>query len=88
MKFTIEIYKLDQRKKEGKRLDQTIEIDVPTRNDAELVANAQTVKDPKKTYEVHQTYREVRHALSGELVKEHYKTPWSCSVASETYFCS
>lgn len=32
--------------------------------------------------------RMVRNAMTGQLVEESINTPWSCSVASETYWCS
>lgn len=32
--------------------------------------------------------RMVRHALTGEMVEEDVNTPFHCSVASESYFCS
>lgn len=33
-------------------------------------------------------YRAVRNAMDGRLVKERKDTPFACSVASETYWCS
>ena len=30
----------------------------------------------------------VRNIMTGKEVQESIATPWSCSVASETYFCS
>jgi hypothetical protein len=32
--------------------------------------------------------RPVRHAMTGATVLESFDTPWSCSVASESYFCN
>jgi hypothetical protein len=86
--YTIEIYKVDRRRKDGKRFIEAVEVKSVDREGVEAVAVAKTAKDPKLTYEIHETYREVRNIMSGKIVKEHYKTPYSCSVGSESYFCS
>lgn len=88
MLFTIEIYKTDKRTKAGKKLVEFIDIEAADREDAVVLAEGFVERGPKLTYEVHQTYREVRNIMSGKIVKEHYKTPYSCSVASETYWSS
>ena len=88
MNYTIEIYKTDKRKKEGKKLVECVEIDAENENIADIRGRELTMHDAKLTFEVHQTYRDVRNIMSGKIVKEHYKTPYSCSVGSETYWCS
>ena len=87
MEYTIEIYKADKRRKVGKRLLDRVEVDANFKG-AEAVAIEKTRKDVKLSYEIHETYREVRNIMSGKIVKEHYLTPYSCSVGSETYFSS
>lgn len=88
MNFTIEIYKIDLRRKDGKRFIKAVEVELKDREAAEREARYLTQKDPKLSYRVFETYRLVRNIMSGEMVKEHYKTPYSCSVGSETYFSS
>ena len=88
MEYTIEIYKADKRRKDGKRLLERVEIAEKSNQLAEIRAIELTGKDPKLSYVVHETYNEVRNIMSGKIVKEHYLTPYSCSVASEAYFCS
>lgn len=84
--YSIEIYKIDRRRKDGKRFIEVVEVEVAEREDAVAIAEEIVAKGAKLVYEVHKTYNDVRNILSGKIVKEHYKTPYSCSVGSETYF--
>ena len=86
MEFTIEIYKSDKRRKDGKRFIEAVEIEAKDRNEVDIRARELTMKDVKLSFEIHETYREVRNIMSGKIVKEHYKTPYYLSVGSETYF--
>ena len=86
--YTIEIYKIDRRRKDGKRFVEAVEIEAPSKEVADVRARELTMKDKKLSYEVHETYRMVRNIMSGKMVREHYKTPYSCSVGSESYFAS
>lgn len=87
MNYSIEIYKSDKRLKAGKKLVEVVEIEVENREEAVAFAeNKMDGKGDKFSYEIHETYRMVRNIMSGRMVKEHYKTPYSCSVASESYF--
>jgi hypothetical protein len=86
MEFTIELYKSDKRRKDGKRLLERVEIIADNINDANEVAIELVKKDPKFSFELHKSYNDVRNLLSGKIVKEHYLTPYCCSVGSETYF--
>lgn len=89
MEYTIEIYKSDKRLKAGKKLVDSIEIVAFDAKDANSIAEEKMKgRGEKFSYELHETYYEVRNIMSGKIVKEHYKTPYSCSVGSETYFCS
>ena len=85
--YTIEIYKVDRRRKDGKRFIEAIEVKA-NEVGVKAVAEGKVYGDKKLSYEIHETYREVRNAMSGKIVKEHYKTPYSCSVASEAYWCN
>jgi hypothetical protein len=84
--YTIEIYKQDKRMKEGKRFVKAVEVKGVDKKEADKMAFALRKGDPKMITEVHQTWVEVRNIMSGKIVKEHYKTPYSCSVGSESYF--
>lgn len=84
--YSIEIYKADKRRKDGKRFIEVVEVKVAEKEDAVAIAEDMVAKDAKLSFEVHKTYNDVRNILSGKIVKEHYKTPYSCSVGSEAYF--
>jgi hypothetical protein len=84
--YSIEIYKIDRRRKDGKRFIEVVEVEVAEREDAVAIAEEIVAKGAKLVYEVHKTYNDVRNIMSGKIVKEHYKTPYSCSVGSEAYF--
>lgn len=86
IEFTIEIYKIDRRRKSGKRFVESYEISTVDKEKAEEYAKLFVGKNDKLVYEIYETYRMVRNIMSGEMVKEHYKTPYSCSVGSESYF--
>lgn len=42
----------------------------------------------ERDYEKQVPMREVRNLMTGQLVMERADTPWSCSVASESYWSS
>ena len=86
--YTLEVYKADKRKKEGRRLIEVMDVIAKSVDDAEDIAVLKYGADDKLIVEVHKTYREVRNAMNGEIVEERYDTPYSCSVASESYWCS
>ena len=88
LEITVEIYKADARKKEGRKLVDRIEVQCAEREDAVAIAENIVAKGKKLSYELHDTYREVTNIMSGKVVKEHYLTPYSCSVGSETYWSS
>ena len=84
--YTIEIFKADKRRKDGKRFIEAVELEAVKVEEVEEVAKGLVAKDAKLSYKVYKTYNDVRNIMSGKIVKEHYKTPFSCSVGSETYF--
>ena len=86
MEYTIEIFKIDRRRKEGTRKIKTVEIDVPDRACAEAVAAQMTKGVAKTTFAIHKTFVEVTNILTGAKVMERYDTPRHCSVSSEAYF--
>jgi hypothetical protein len=42
--------------------------------------------EPKPTEKPQEGYRWVKNLLSGKWIQERIDTPWSCSVASESYW--
>jgi hypothetical protein len=91
--YTLEIYKADKRIKKdqrygrdraGLRFVETKDFAPSTKDFIASVAEAKR----KEGYVVNvfETYVTVKNLLTGKPVKERYDTPYSCSVASESYF--
>lgn len=86
MQYTIELYKSDKRYKDGWRLvckDDTKMTDI---NDITRFLAATFPATKGYYYEVHRTYVEKTHLLTGEKFMERYDTPYYCSPSSETYW--
>jgi hypothetical protein len=91
MKFTLEIYKMDRRTKEGKRLVGKYDYDR-----ADRAAMEREIADLFPTYRkrdgyifnVVETYREVTNMMTGNTIFERYDTPFACSVSSDRYWQS
>ena len=86
--YTLEVYRVDKRRKKGRRLIEVVEVVAKSIDDAEDVALLKYGADDNLFVEVHKTYVDVRNAMTGKIVEERYDTPFSCSVASETYWCN
>jgi len=89
MMYTLEIYKLDKRTKEGKRLVGKYDYD---RKDVasmerEVAALYPTYK-AKDGYEFNivETYVTRTNMMSGKTFQERYDTPYFCSASSESYW--
>ena len=82
MDYTVEIYKLDKRVKNGKKLVSKTDYTNTDLNTVE-VANPQ---GPRYVVMIHETYVTRRNLMTGNNVKERYDTPWCSSVASESYW--
>lgn len=82
MDYTVKMYKLDKRCKEGRKLVYM--------NDYENVDLAQMERMyPHRTgYEVefHETYVTRINMMSGKEYKERFDTPYYCSPSSESYW--
>lgn len=89
MKFTLEIYKMDRRTKEGQRLVGKYDYDRPDR-----AAMEREIADLFPTYrkrdgylfEVRETFVKRVNAMSGQEFEERYDTPYYASASSETYW--
>lgn len=87
MDYTVEIYKIDRRKKDGMRLmEKTDYKDIEFES---LKANFETLTySGKYEVKIHQTYVTKRNVMTGVEFKERYDTPYYCSPSSETYWSS
>ena len=82
MDYTVEIHRLDRRLKAGMRLVLKEDFSgVPL----DALERMYPVR-PKYVRFIKETWVERRNAMTGELFKERYDTPWTCSPASETYW--
>ena len=89
MKFTLEIYKMDRRVKEGQRLVGKYDYDRADRAamEREIAALFPTYrKRDGYIFNVVETYREVTNMITGKTILERYDTPFACSVGSESYW--
>lgn len=82
--WTVELYKLDRRVKEGKRLVAKMDYHC---EDLAVIENDFPVKRGYVRF-IHETYVEKRNFMTGELYRERYDTPYTCSPSSETYWTS
>jgi hypothetical protein len=89
MFYTIEIYKLDKRTKEGKRLLGKYDYERKDRASME-----REVKELYPTYKAKDGYEfnivetmvTRTNAMSGKTFQERYDTPYYCSASSESYW--
>lgn len=82
MDYTVELYKLDRRTKEGRKLSyKTDHTDV-------TLSQLERMYPVRKGYvrEIHETYVTRRNALTGKEFQERYDTPYFCSPSSESYW--
>ena len=89
MKYTLEIYKMDRRTKEGQRLVGKYDYDRADKAamEREIAALFPTYrKRDGYIFNVVETYREVTNMMAGKTILERYDTPFACSVGSETYW--
>jgi len=82
--YTLEIYKVDRRTKEGRRL--YAKQDFAPSTDAYIKAVAESKRKLGFIVEVFSTYVTTRNAMSGKEFQERYDTPYHCSPRSESYW--
>jgi hypothetical protein len=82
--YTLEIYKVDRRTKEGRRL--YAKQDFAPSTDAYIKAVAESKRKLGFIVEVFNTYVTTRSAMSGQEFQERYDTPYYCSPRSESYW--
>lgn len=80
--WTVEIYRLDRRHADGKKLVEKIEYPNTLWEDLEK-------KYPHRPYyvrRIERTHVTRKNLITGEEYKERYDTSFSCSPSSETYW--
>lgn len=84
MRYTLELFKMDRRTKEGMRKIGEEEITAATFESAE--AKSAAMFGPKVIVKVHQTYVTRVNIMSGKEYLERWDTPMCCSPSSESYW--
>lgn len=86
-KYTVEVYKRDNRKSEGERLlsktDYEANLHLLRRAIEQVYPSGEGFR-----FDIKETYVTRRNIMSGLDFVERYDTPFYCSPASETYWCS
>jgi len=82
MDYTVELYKLDRRQREGRYLVMKVDLSDVTLDQVERMYPVQ----PRYVREIHKTYVTRRNLITGQDYQERYDTPHCCSAASETYW--
>ncbi len=82
MDYTVELYKLDKRCKEGMKLVAKTDFTDMT---LDAVERANPVR-PRYIRKIFETYVVKKNLMSGAEFKERYDTPYFCSPASESYW--
>jgi len=82
MDYTVEIYKLDRRYKEGKRIYRKIDYTDMALDVLEKIHP----RRPRYVVMIHETYVTRKNMMTGKEYKERYDTPYFCSPSSESYW--
>ena len=82
--YTLEIYKTDRRRKEGRRLVEKREFENIQLGYVQAVAR--TYEDDGFQTEIHETWVTKKNLMGGKEFRERYDTPHFCSPASESYW--
>lgn len=82
MDYTVEVYKLDKRVKDGKKLVSKMDYSC---EDIRVIENDFPVKRGYIRM-IHETYVTKINLMTGKEYKERYDTPYYCSASSESYW--
>jgi hypothetical protein len=82
--YTLEIYKVDRRTKEGRRLHAVEDFAPSTKDYIEVVAEQK--RKLGLIVEVYETYVTRKNLMTGREYQERYDTPYYCSPRSESYW--
>ena len=85
--YTVEVYKADLRQKRGERwlskTDYEANLHLLRRAIEQVYPSAEGFR-----FDIKETFVTRRNIMSGQDFVERYDTPFYCSPASETYWCS
>ena len=84
VEYTLELYKVDRRTKEGRRLYAKEDFAESTKDYIETVAEGK--RRLGFIVEVYETYVTRKNLMGGREFRERYDTPYYCSPSSETYW--
>ncbi len=82
--YTLEVYKVDRRKKDGVRLQEKIDFDPMTGFEINRVIEGYVKQG--FIVELYETYVVQKELLSGKEYMERYDTPHFCSPSNESYW--
>ena len=82
--YTLEIYKADRRKLNGRRLVTVEDFAPSTKDYISLVA--ENKRKLGFIVEVFETYVTRKNAMTGKEYQERYDTPYHCSPSSESFW--
>ena len=82
MDYTVEMYRLDRRYKEGQKLVYKTDYTGVTLDQMERMYP----RRPGYIVMIHETYVKRTNMMSGREYQERYDTPRSCSPSSEAYW--
>jgi hypothetical protein len=82
--YTLEVYKLDRRKKDGVRLLEKIDYD--PRWPMEMNSVVEGYVKLGFLVKIFETYITEKNLLTGELYQERYDTPHFCSPSNESFW--
>ena len=82
--YTLEIYKSDNRVKEGKRLIKVEDFAPSTKDYIKAVADSK--RKLGFIVEMFQTYETKQNLMTGKTYQERYDTPYFCSPSSESFW--
>ncbi len=82
MMYTVEMYKLDKRYKEGMKLTYKTDVDAQDLSQMERMYP----RRPGYIVKIFETYVERKNFMTGESYQERYDVPYTCSPRSETYW--
>ena len=82
MDYTVELYKLDKRCRDGMKLMDKIDCPGFTLSEVERLYPVR----PKYIRKIHETYVARRNLMTGVEFQERYDTPYFCSPSSEAFW--
>lgn len=82
MEYTVEVYRLDKRCREGMKLSFKQDYENVTLEQMERMYPAR----PRYIVKIHETYVTKHNLMGGAEFRERYDTPHFCSPASESYW--